>query len=536
MSGLRQTCGAFGLLLACAGGCHSAPLSTVPGEVQWSPLSLAFAAAPGTSSQLALTLTTSSTTPVQISSVAISHDVRSVFSVAHSVLQIAAGAPVTLSVVYAPPASGTDDALLQILTDSSNTPTIDVPLHGVSSPSQGGSTSGGGSSGGSPTSGATGTTGTSGSSGSTGTTGTTGSSGSTGTTGTTGSSGATGTTGTSGSTGTTGAGSGGSTGGLPTCNAATGSADGGVSVTVIAQAQEAFYAQVDSGSLYWTAGETVSGVWYTDIWSLDLAAGAPVKLASVRSPQGPGQFTLDANNVYVVAADSANPGSIVAVSRTGGPPVTLASGVSGLVSNDPLVADSSNLYFADFNQDTVMELPLGGGTPTSLASAQDTFLLARDAANLYWITWSGAFGGSSITADLVQMPLGVGGAPSTLTTIVPPSGANVSAGGLAVGSGKIVWTTGAAAGGTVELWDLATSKQSTLASTLPNPTAVALDSCFAYWINYASTASLMKVPLTGGPPTTLTSSLTYPTGLTVDATSVYVVDYGAGQIVKVTPK
>jgi len=72
----------------------------------------------------------------------------------------------------------------------------------------------------------------------------------------------------------------------------------------------------------------------------------------------PGSIVLDATNVYCGANSQHN---LMRVAKTGGMPVSLASSQPGVFG---LSIDAHNLYWATHtNPGSVMQMPIGGGTP-----------------------------------------------------------------------------------------------------------------------------------------------------------------------------
>jgi sugar lactone lactonase YvrE len=75
-------------------------------------------------------------------------------------------------------------------------------------------------------------------------------------------------------------------------------------------------------------------------------------------------------------------GTVMKVPLGGGTPTTLASG--GAAANG-MAVDATNVYWTDAVTHAVMKVPIGGGAMTTVATGdQPPFGIALDATNVYW--------------------------------------------------------------------------------------------------------------------------------------------------------
>jgi len=131
----------------------------------------------------------------------------------------------------------------------------------------------------------------------------------------------------------------------------------------------------DSGDAS-TAGATCSG------------AGCPVVLASAQNWAK--AIAVDATSVYWTTGDSVGPGTVMKMPIGGGTPTTLASAQYELQGD--IAVDATNVYWTSWgnrtasgNTGTVMKVPIGGGTLTTLASGQpQPTPITVDATSVYW--------------------------------------------------------------------------------------------------------------------------------------------------------
>jgi hypothetical protein len=316
--------------------------------------------------------------------------------------------------------------------------------------------------------------------------------------------------------------------------------------------QNAVAIAVDSESVYWTNG-VVDG----SVVKVPIGGGIPTTLAGGQTNAF--GIALYGGNVYwsdmgiVSETDEGgvtpNAGTLMSVPVEGGPTSTLTSALD--IQNTTAVTTSdTNLYWLSGRTvdpppgpsvGYLMNLPLAGGTPTTVASDQFAGRgVTADSANIYWLA----------NENVMMIPVG-GGQATTLAGQV--NGASIASNG-----GNVYWTCSQSdqpglgtPTGSVSKVSITGGAPVVLASGLPGPTAIAVDGVYVYWTNAGSSendysdGSVMKIPVGGGTPTVVASSL-FPQAIAVDATSLYwgisggtcIPGHGvcSGAVMKLTPK
>jgi hypothetical protein len=233
--------------------------------------------------------------------------------------------------------------------------------------------------------------------------------------------------------------------------------------------------------------------------------------ASPFSAQPGSQFAVGPTALYEIG----DGGTIVQASLGGGCSTSFVTGYFPV----SLTLDATNLYWTDMEAETVMKLPLSGGTPTPLSPplGNTLFGLAVDDAGAYTQLW---------TVALERLPLGGGPATPLVQTPYPVGVEHI----VAVG-GNVYWSS----------WDESSTAASHALSTVPEtggtPIVLSNDPAYGfatdgdsvYWAvstcgtDTTGCPGALKKVSGGGTPTTLTTGWTYngPAAVAVDATSVY---------------
>lgn len=237
--------------------------------------------------------------------------------------------------------------------------------------------------------------------------------------------------------------------------------------------------------------------------------------------------------------------------------VTLASG-NWFVGD--MKIDSTTLYFNDrTGSGTLLSIPLGGGTPSTVAAMNgmtglNTYYLALDSTDVYWQTKTAILrapkaGGTASTiatpgylqdvvsdgisaywadksASILKAPVGGGAVTTFVTGQAGPEG-------LAIDATTLYWVNWDAsvakiplAGGSITT--LATAACPAIVNNYPY---IAVTATTVYFTNGACSTpppALLSVPIAGGTATTIATG--YPYGVAADATGVYWTDSNAGTV------
>jgi len=166
---------------------------------------------------------------------------------------------------------------------------------------------------------------------------------------------------------------------------------GGGSATTLASGAAPMAIALGSTSVYWTdvSAFTVNAV--------PTRGGTPTTLSTFVDGGGGSyvtDITVDSTAAYWSQSTNGGYGVLASVALGGGSVTTLAQGST--VYPGGIAVDSMSVYYTNSVSPggAVMKVPLGGGTPTKLAStAREPRAIAVAAANIYW-TESGGLSGA----------------------------------------------------------------------------------------------------------------------------------------------
>lgn len=192
-------------------------------------------------------------------------------------------------------------------------------------------------------------------------------------------------------------------------------------------------------------------------------------------------------------------------------PITLASSQG---APDFIAVDSSNVYWTDFDEETVMQVPISGGSLVTVASGQrDPFGLAVNSSSVFWT------GLDLHTGNAVVMKGPIGGGAST--TLFSGPGNTWALWGIAANESDVFWDVAISNGGIMKT-PVGGGTPTALAIAQGTPSFLAIDGNNVYWTtDDNNTGNVGQVAQSGGTPVTLASGQPGPYGVAVYGGNVY---------------
>jgi hypothetical protein len=208
------------------------------------------------------------------------------------------------------------------------------------------------------------------------------------------------------------------------------------------------------------------------------------------------------------------------------PKITTLARSKGYSYPASIAVDNTHVYWTDIVKGTVNEVPVGGGSVTTLASGQHyPISVAVDGTHVYWVNQGSYFDSDGTVSEV---PIG-GGSVTTLASGV----GNLAS--VAVDGTHVYWADLAPPGvdGTVDEVPVGGGSVTTLASGQEYPISVAVDGAHVYWVNESPyyPGAVNEVPVGGGSVTILASDGAAGP-LAVDDSYVYWSDYSDGALMR----
>jgi hypothetical protein len=236
-------------------------------------------------------------------------------------------------------------------------------------------------------------------------------------------------------------------------------------------------------------------------------------------------LAIDAHNAYLGEGEN----SVLQVPLQGGTPITLATGTDATV----IAVDASSVYWLDEEANSMMKVAIGGGVPVTLATGPfgDGSSLVVHNSTVYFSYQPGADGSSA--GAVMAMPTG-GGSPVTLASL----GFSGYAFSLTLQGANLYWVDPS---GAIRDVPIAGGAQGVLASGQRSILAeLAVNTSGAYWSILGNSEdpeptvdALMTVALDGGVPSTIAARAAG--GITVDSSSVYWSNRGVPSLITKEP-
>ncbi|HEY5243355.1 MAG TPA: hypothetical protein VIJ22_17865, partial [Polyangiaceae bacterium] len=246
---------------------------------------------------------------------------------------------------------------------------------------------------------------------------------------------------------------------------------GGAKVIVSGSGDAPAGIAIDANNVYW-ANEVEGG----GIESIPIGGGTPKVIASNLSV--PVALTVVGSTIYFTldSFQSMTGGAVLSVDVSGGVPVTLATNQT-LSQTSSIAVGGGTVFWTGYSD--LLSSPVASPSPTSFAPQVYPYAVAADAKNVYWT--SGLSSGA-----VMQEPLG-GGPPITLAS------AQYYPNAIAVDASNVYWTSGQGGAGTVMKVPIGGGAAVALATGQAYPAGIALNSTTVFWVNFGD-GTIRSVP------------------------------------------
>jgi len=283
----------------------------------------------------------------------------------------------------------------------------------------------------------------------------------------------------------------------------------------------------DGDTLYWVEQDEPTSYGFV-VRHMPFAGGT---IATIATPAitlfNCGAIAVDAQKVYILGRTSANTAIVVAVPKSGGPSMNVATPAANDQGIDPMniAVDAKNVFYGISNQG-VYRVPTGGGTIDALASGEILSQLAIDDTMVYFSAETGSALGTIYGMPKSSAP----GGPENTLVKKNPTGLALDetsfffasgAGGINVGQATVIYTAPKTGGAPA----IVTSTGGPYVSKV----AVHGDDLFYTASDSNQSNLVVHVPKAGGPLTVVTTQpFGMAGGLLTDGVTLYVFDPYSG--------